>query len=38
VAHHRLFAVIEHGDEAVDDDDRLVHHRLPLGWLNVPKT
>lgn len=33
VAHHRLLAVAEHGVGAVDDD--LVHHNLPVEWLNV---
>jgi hypothetical protein len=34
VAHHRLLAVAEHGHDALDDDS-LVHHRLPVEWLNV---
>lgn len=33
VPHHRLLAVAEHGVEAVDDDE-LVHHELPIEWVN----
>lgn len=32
VPHHRLLAVAEHGVDALDDD--LVHHCLPVEWLN----
>jgi hypothetical protein len=36
VLHHRLLAVAEHGYDALDDDD-LVHHELPVEWLNIPE-
>lgn len=33
VPHHRLLAVAEHG-VGVLDDDSLVHHELPVEWVN----